>query len=79
MKMRIFLFLLCLLFVTSVSAQYQDKVIGVHTEVKMVIEDEEPEVYAQVTTGDTTWNPDAGMLCYGCGEISMADDQAFRE
>ncbi|HUU51502.1 MAG TPA: hypothetical protein VMW92_00625 [Candidatus Heimdallarchaeota archaeon] len=62
MKRMVFLLFLCFLLVTSVSAQQQDKVIGVHTEVKMVIEDEEPEVYAQVTTGD---KPGTQMLaCY---------------
>ena len=62
MKGRAFLLFLCFLLVVSASAQYQDKVIGVHTEVKMVIEDEEPEVYAQVTAGD---KPGTQMLaCY---------------
>ena len=62
MKGRAFLLFLCCLLVVSVSAQYQDKVIGVRTEVKMVIEDENPDVVAQVTTGD---KPGTQMLaCY---------------
>jgi hypothetical protein len=52
MKKWAFIIFLCIFLVASVSAQNQDKVIGVHTEVKMIIEDEEPEIYAQVTTGD---------------------------
>ena len=62
MKNWAFIIFLCIFLVASVSAQYQDKVIGVHTEVKMVIEDEDLEVFAQVTTGD---KPGAQMLtCY---------------
>jgi hypothetical protein len=62
MKKRAFIIFLGIFLVVSVSAQYQDKVIGVHTEVKMVIEDENPDVVAQVTTGD---KPGTQMLaCY---------------
>ena len=43
-------------------AQYQDKTISIHTKVKKVIEDEETEIYAQVTQGD---KPGTQMLaCY---------------
>jgi len=62
MKGRAILLFLCFLLVASVTAQDQNKVIGVHTEVKMVLEDEAPEVFAQVTTGD---KPGTQMLaCY---------------
>lgn len=66
MKGKAFLIFLCLLLVASVSAQNQDKVIGVHTEVKMAIEDEDPGVVAQVTQGD---KPGAQILtCYTADE-----------
>jgi hypothetical protein len=62
MRNKIFLSLLCFLFVSTGSAQYQDKVIGVFTETKMIFEDQQPELYAQVTTGD---KPGTQMLaCY---------------
>lgn len=61
----VFLFL-CFLLVISASAQYQDKVISVHTEVKAVVEDGQPEVYAQVVKGD---KPGVQMMtCYTAGE-----------
>ncbi len=61
----IFLFL-CFLLVLSVSAQNQDKVIGIRTEVKAVLEDGQPEVYAQVAKGD---KPGVQMMtCYTAGE-----------
>ena len=61
----IFLFL-CFLLVISVSAQNQDKVIGIRTEVKAVLEDGQPEVYAQVAKGD---KPGVQILtCYTAGE-----------
>lgn len=62
MKAKAFVLFLCLLLVVSVSAKNQDKVIGVHTGIKAVIEEEELEFYAQVTTGD---KPGTQMLtCY---------------
>ena len=66
MKGKAFLLFLCLLLVVSVSAQNQDKVIGVHTGVKAVIEDEDPGVVAQVLLGD---KPGAQILtCYAADE-----------
>ncbi|MGB3861412.1 MAG: hypothetical protein WBF32_01275 [Candidatus Aminicenantaceae bacterium] len=66
MKGKAFLLFLCLLLVVSVSAQNQDKVIGVHTGVKAVIEDEDPGVVAQVTDPD---KPGAQVLtCYAADE-----------
>ena len=66
MKGKAFLLFLCLLLVVTVSAQNQDKVIGVHTEVKAVIEDEDPGVVAQVTNPD---KPGAQILtCYAADE-----------
>jgi hypothetical protein len=62
MKGKVSLLFLCILLVVSASAQNQDKVIGVHTEVKTIFEGQEPEVYAQVTRGD---KPGTQMMaCY---------------
>ena len=64
----VFLFL-CFLLVISVSAQNQDKVIGIHTEVKAVVEDEQPEVYAQILKGD---KPGVQMMtCYTLDEDAV--------
>lgn len=66
MKEKAFLLFLCLLLVVSVSAQNQDKVIGVHTEVIKVIEDEDPGLVAQVNDPD---KPGAQILtCYAVDE-----------
>ena len=66
MKGKAILFFLCFLLVVSGSAQYQDKVISIHTEVKAVIEDNQPEMYAQVLKGD---KPGVQMMtCYTAGE-----------
>jgi hypothetical protein len=64
----VFLFL-CFLLVVSVSAQNQDKVIAIHTEVKAVFEDGQPEVYAQVAKGD---KPGVQMMtCYTADETGV--------
>lgn len=66
MKGKAFLLCLCILLVASVSAQNQDKVIGVHTDVKRVIDDEDFELFAQVTNPD---KPGGQILtCYTAGE-----------
>ncbi len=66
MKGKAILLFLCFLLVASGSAQNQDKVIGVHTEVKAVLEDAQPEVYAQVAGGD---KPGVQvMICYTADE-----------
>ena len=67
MKGKAILLFLCFFLVVSVSAQYKDKVIGVHTEVKAVVEDGQPEVYAQVAGGD---KPGVQILtCYTADEM----------
>jgi hypothetical protein len=67
MKGKTILLFLCFLLVVSVSAQNQDKVIGIQTEVKAVIEDGQPEVYAQVAGGD---KPGVQILtCYTADEM----------
>jgi hypothetical protein len=66
MRGKIVFLFLCFLLVISVSAQYQDKVIGVHTEVKAVFDDGQPDVYAQVSKGD---KPGVQMMtCYSADE-----------
>jgi hypothetical protein len=67
MKGKTILLFLCFLLVVSVSAQNQDKVVGIHTEVKAVVEDGQPEIYAQVLKGD---KPGVQMLtCYTLDEV----------
>ena len=70
MKRSFFLLALSFLLVASVSGQYQDKVIGVHTKVKLVMEDQEFEVYAQVAQGD---KPGTQMLA--CYTMDAEEDQ----
>lgn len=66
MKGKAILLFLCFLLVVSVSAQNQDKLIGVRTEAKAVLENGQPEVYAQVAKGD---KPGVQILtCYTAGE-----------
>ncbi|MGD9344803.1 MAG: hypothetical protein PVH84_03005 [Candidatus Aminicenantes bacterium] len=62
MKGKSILLFLCFLLVISASAQNQDKVIGVHHEIKLAMEDENPEMITQVLQRD---KPGAQILtCY---------------
>jgi hypothetical protein len=52
MKGKILLVFLSLLLIVSAFAQGQDKVTGEQGGIRAIIEDDEPMIYSQVTTGD---------------------------
>jgi len=66
MKAKSVVLFLWFLLVLSAEAQNQDKVIGVHHEIKLAMEDKNPEMIAQVTQGD---KPGVQILtCYNADE-----------